>query len=117
MILVVDDDHSIVQVIREMLEREGYEVRSAHNGEDAYRHLKDPKCKGMLLDMVMPGINGAGLLMLMAADGIELPVVIMAGSPDFDEKELKQFQNVKKLMRKPFYAEDLLAVVRQYFKR
>jgi two-component system, OmpR family, response regulator len=117
MILVVDDDHTIVHLVSEILKREGYEVRAAHNGEDAYRYLKDPQCKGMLLDMLMPGINGAALLMLMAAEGVQLPVIVMAGSPDFDEDELKQFANVRKLVRKPFYAEDLLQAVRDHMKR
>jgi DNA-binding NtrC family response regulator len=117
MILVVDDNHTVVQMVSEILKREGYEVRTAHNGEEAYKLLREPKCKGVLLDMLMPGINGAGLLMLMAAEGIKLPVVVMAGSPDFDEEELKQFPNVRKLVRKPFYAEDLLQSVRDYMKR
>lgn len=115
MILVVDDDHSIVQLARSILEKAGYEVSTAHNGEQAYAHVKDSNCQGMLLDMMMPGINGPGLLMLMAADKIELPVIIMAGSPDFDEQELKEFTNVKKLLHKPFYAEDLLSSVREHF--
>lgn len=116
MILVVDDDHAVVQLVREILEREGYEVVTAHNGEQAYQHLKNPKCKGILLDLLMPGINGAGLLMLMASEKIDVPVVIMAGSPDFDEEELRAFPNVRKLMHKPFYAEDLIRAVRENFR-
>lgn len=114
MILVVDDDHTITQLTRELLEKEGYEVRVAHNGEMAYGHLRDPKCKCILLDILMPGINGAELLMLMAAEKIHIPVIVMAGSPDFDEEELKQFPNVKKLLHKPFYSEDLIEAVREH---
>lgn len=117
MILVVDDDHTIVQLVREMLEREGFEVRTAFNGESAYQHLRDAKCKCVLLDMFMPGINGAELLMLMTAENINVPVIIMAGSPDFEEDELKQFPNVKKLLHKPFYPEDLLTAVRAVSSR
>ena len=117
MILVVDDDHTIVQLVRELLEKEGYEVRSAYNGEGAYKHLREKKCRGMLLDMMMPGINGPELLMLMAADKINIPVIVMAGSPDFDEEEMKQFGNVRKLLHKPFYPEDLLAAVREYMPK
>ena len=58
MILVVDDDHAMVQTLSNVLTKEGYEVRSAHNGEEAYRHLLDQKYKGMILDMMMPDING-----------------------------------------------------------
>ena len=117
MILIVDDDHTIVQLIRELLEKEGYEIRVAYNGEMAYGHLRDPKCKGVLLDILMPGINGAELLMLMSAERIHVPVIVMAGSPDFDEDELRQFSNVKKLLHKPFYAEDLLNSIREFCKK
>jgi DNA-binding NtrC family response regulator len=112
MILVVDDDKILTQLLRTLLEGEGYEVRVANGGESAYKHLKDPKCKAMLLDIRMPGINGAELLMLMAAENIKVPVIVMAGFPDFDESEMKQFPNVKKFFHKPLYPEDVLVAVR-----
>jgi DNA-binding NtrC family response regulator len=117
MILVVDDDKVLTQLLKTLLEEAGYEVRTAFNGEEAYQHLRDPKCKGMLLDIRMPGVNGAELLMLMAAEGIAVPVIVMAGFPDFDEDELKQFPNVKKLFHKPLYPEDVLAAVREYCRK
>lgn len=114
MILVVDDDKVLTQLLRTLLEGEGYEVRVAHDGEAAYDYLKDPQCKAMLLDIRMPGINGAELLMLMAAEGNTVPVIVMAGFPDFDEEEMKQFPNVKRLFHKPLYPEEMLAAVKEY---
>jgi len=116
MILVVDDDKVLTQLLRTLLEEAEYEVQVANDGEQAYKHLKDPKCKGMLLDIRMPGVNGAELLMLMAAEGIDVPVVVMAGFPDFDEEEMKQFPNVKKLFHKPLYPEEVLAAVKEHAK-
>lgn len=117
MILVVDDDKTLVQLVRELLEKTGYEVRSAFDGAEAYRHVKDPKCKGVILDFHMPHLNGPELLMLMASDAIELPVIVMTGNHDFDETEMKQFSNVKKLLFKPLYPEELLAAVQKHFKQ
>lgn len=114
MILVVDDDKVLTQLIRQLLEDEGYKVNIAYNGEEAYRHIKDPECRGMLLDIRMPGINGAELLMLMAAEGIKVPVIVMAGFPDFDEEEMKQFPNVRKLFHKPLYPEEVLQAVKTF---
>jgi DNA-binding NtrC family response regulator len=113
MILVVDDDKVITRLLRNSLEDAGYEVRVANDGEEAYQHLKDPKCKCMLLDMRMPGINGAELLMLMSADNIRVPVIVMSANPDFSEQEMKEFGNVKKLFHKPFYTEEMLEAVKQ----
>jgi len=117
MILLVDDDHAITQVLKELLLRDGYDVRIAGNGEDAYTILKEKSCRGMLLDMLMPGINGAGLLMLMAADGIHIPVVIMTGAPDFSPDELSDFANVMGVLKKPFYPEDALVLVRKFIPK
>jgi DNA-binding NtrC family response regulator len=117
MILVVDDDKVLTQLLRSLLEDAGYEVRVAHDGESAYKQLRDPKCKGMLLDIRMPGLNGAELLMLMAAEGIRTPVIVMAGFPDFDEEEMKQFPNVRKFFHKPLYPEDVLTAVREHARK
>ena len=113
MILVVDDDKVLTKLIRKLLEEAGFQVRVANNGEEAYRHIKDPECEGVLLVMRMPGINGAELLMLMTAENIELPVIVMAAFPDYEEEELKEFPNVKKLFLKPFIPEELLTAVRE----
>lgn len=117
MVLVVDDDREMVELLRELLTSEGYEVITAANGAEAYRHVRDPRCRAMLLDLHMPAINGPELLMLMAADGIHVPVLLMTSNPDFDEEEMKQFPNVKRLFHKPLYPEDILAAVRQYDRR
>ncbi len=117
MILVVDDNPMQVQFCRELLEAEGYEVRTAFTSERAYQDLKDPKCKGMLLDLQMPGINSPALLMVMAADHARTPVVALTDNPDYQEGELKQFPNVKRLLHKPFYAEDLLEAVRKHMPK
>jgi CheY-like chemotaxis protein len=113
MILVVDDDKVLAKLLRKLLEDGGYTVQVANNGEEAYKHLKDPECLGMLLDMRMPGINGAELLMLMTAENIDVPVIVMAAFPDFEEEELKQFGNVKRLFHKPFYPDEMLAAVQE----
>jgi len=117
MIVVADDDKVLTQLLRTLLEDAGYEVRVAYDGESAYEHLKDPKCKGMLLDIRMPGVNGAELLMLMTAENIQVPVIVMAGFPDFDEEEMKQFPNVKKFFHKPLYPEEVLGAVKEYARK
>ncbi len=117
MIVVADDDRTMAALIRELLVAEGYEVRTAYDGGEAYRHLRDPQCKGMLLDVHMPGVNGPELLLLMEAEGIRCPVLVLTADPDFDEAEMKQFANVKRLFHKPFYPEAVLSAVRQHCEK
>ena len=117
MILVVDDDKELVQFCQEILEGEGYEVRTAYTADDAYLQLRDPKCKGMLLDLQMPIINSPALLMVMSADHARTPVITLTDNPDYSESELKQFPNVKRLLHKRFYAEDLVEAVRKFMPK
>ena len=117
MILVVDDDPLLIQFCREILEAENYEIRAAYTTDDAYVQLRDPKCKGMLLDLQMPVINSPALLMVMSAEHALTPVITLTDNPDYSEDELKQFPNVKRLLHKPFYAEDLLAAVRKHMPK
>ncbi len=113
MILVADDDKVMTQLLRSLLEEAGYDVEVVHDGEHAYGHLKKPECRGAIIDIRMPGLNGAELLMLMASEQIDVPVIVVAGFPDFDEEEMKQFPNVKRFFLKPLYPEEVLAAVKE----
>jgi len=113
MILVVDDDAQITTLLREALEREGYRVETAANGVQAFDLVKSPDCKCMLLDVNMPKINGPELLLLMQAEGIEVPTIVMAGFAGFEEDEMKQFGNVVTLIQKPFEMSEMLGLIKQ----
>lgn len=112
MVLIVDDDMMIVEVLRKWLERDGQQVEVCFNGKDAYDCVKDPRCRCVVLDVNMPVLNGIQLLLLMQAEGIRTPVVLMAGFKDFDEQEMGQFTNVVRFFQKPFSMEEMVAAVR-----
>lgn len=111
MILVVEDNETQRNLLTELLRQKGFTVQTASDGAQAYRHLRDPACRGMVLDFHMPGLNGPELLMLMAAEGSEIPVLLTTADHDFDEAEMKQFPNVRKLLHKPLVPEDVLETV------
>lgn len=114
MVLVVDDNDGVLTTLQDLLQSQGYEVKTARDGLEAYALLKSPDCRCMLLDVNMPRINGVELLLLMQSEGIEVPTILMAGFDDFDEREMKQFANVVRFFHKPVEAEPLLRVVRRY---
>lgn len=114
MILVVEDDATLRQLLTELLVQGGYRVETAADGAAAYAHLRDSHCKGLVLDFHMPGINGAELLLLMAAEGLAFPVLLTTADHDFDEAEMMQFPNVRKLLYKPLVPEDVLQAVGQF---
>lgn len=117
MIVVVGDDADLTDLLREFLEGEGYEVCPARDGAQAYALAREPRCKGMLLDWHMPGINAPELLLLFAAEGVQVPVLLMTSDPDFEESEMKQFANVRRLLHKPLVPEDLTEAVRAHLEK
>ncbi len=102
MILVVDDDEVLTDILQTALEKKGYRVEVAYDGVGALEHLKDQHCKLMLLDINMPRINGAELLILMNSEGIDIPTIVMAGFPDYTEEEMRSFPGVRAFLPKPF---------------
>jgi DNA-binding NtrC family response regulator len=79
-ILVVDDEPGIRDLLREILEEEGYEVRLAENGEQARSARLENKPDLVLLDIWMPDIDGLTLLKEWSASGhLTMPVVMMSG--------------------------------------
>ena len=117
MILVVDDSDALVQSVADNLERVGYSVESAVDGVDAFRHLRDPNCKLMLLSMNLPRLNGAELLILMGAEGIEVPVIVMAQMEDLSADEVAEFPDVVDFIRKPFPMDELVEKVQRHARR
>ena len=116
-VLIVDDEPLARERLRYLIGgMESFQAleQEASSGRMAIELCDQYQPDIVLMDIRMPGINGAELLMLMAAEGIEIPVIVMAGFPDFDEEEMKQFPNVRKLFHKPLYPEDVLNAVREF---
>ena len=117
MILVVDDSDALIESISGNLERLGYTVERASDGVEAFDHLRDPRCKLMLLSLNLPKINGAELLILMGAEGIEVPVIVMAKLKDLSAEEMAEFPDVVDFIKKPFPMDELVEKVRAHARR
>jgi DNA-binding response OmpR family regulator len=114
MILVVDDDKDLVRTLTRIITKEGYKVQTAPSGVEAYELVKQSECKCMLLDINMPKLNGAELLMLMQDDGLDIPTIVMAGFDDFDEQEFMGFESVVGFMHKPFETADVVSAIKKH---
>jgi DNA-binding response OmpR family regulator len=116
-ILVVDDSNALVDSISGNLERLGYSVERASDGVEAFEHLRDPRCKLMLLSLDLPKINGAELLILMGAEDIAVPVIVMAQMEDVSAEEMAEFPDVVDFIRKPFPMDELVEKVGRHARR
>lgn len=88
-ILIIEDEKSLVDVMRMKLRGLGYEVDCAQNGEEGLEKAKEGKPDAILLDIIMPGMNGYEVLERLKADPETetIPVVILSNSGRDEEVE------------------------------
>lgn len=77
-VLVADDDAAIVELVTEVLEDEGYRIRSAGDGRDALRAIATDPPDLVLTDVMMPYVDGMALTRRLRAQGNQTPVVLMS---------------------------------------
>ena len=107
-ILVVEDDLIQQSILDKLLVQEGYEVQVADNGADALLHIGKEKFDIILSDLLMPGLDGFGLIKFLNSKGIKIPVIFVTSKED-KESELKGLQlGAVDYLTKPIDREILL---------
>lgn len=108
--LVVDDDSGIRDSLAECLEAEGYRVSTAQNGADALERLAEARPDVIVVDLLMPVMNGYQFLARIREDAAlgRIPVVLMSGATPRPGHLLPA---ADALLPKPFELDDLLAAV------
>jgi len=106
-VLVIDDDASIRDVLKDYLEEHGYEVRLAADGLEGLDMIKQGGQDIAVLDIRMPYVSGIGLLKIIKEHSPDMPVICMTGYGDSPEKIAEQ-ERVDVILSKPFDLKDLL---------
>lgn len=104
-ILIIDDDIHIGNVLEEALTKEGYGVSRAYSGTEALLVLSQLKPDLVLLDLMLPGLNGEEVLPRI--EGV--PVIILSAKADIDHKVDLLLGGAADYMTKPFHTKELLA--------
>jgi CheY-like chemotaxis protein len=110
-VLVVDDEFGIGEVLEAIFTDEGYRVVTAINGRHAIERLAGNRIDLVLSDLMMPVMDGAGLLAALRADGryANIPFILMCSLP---EKHIAdRIQGYTAFMQKPFNVDEVLEVV------
>ena len=115
-ILVVDDDPEIVNAIAITLEREGYPVRRAYDGLQAVDECLDPAVKLILIDVMMPRLDGLSAL-LRIREKRNLPVIVLSAKSEDTDKILGLSMGADDYVTKPYTPQELIARVRSQLRR
>ncbi len=116
LILVVDDEASLVNVVRGYLEQAGYRVVTASNGRDAIFAAREHQPDLIILDMMMPVMDGLSFMREYQREGTA-PIIALTAQVDEMDKILGLEMGADDYVTKPFSPRELLARVRAILRR
>jgi two-component system alkaline phosphatase synthesis response regulator PhoP len=118
-ILVVDDDREIVRLVRAYLERNGYEVLTAYDGEMALHILRRERPDLMLLDLMLPARDGLDVTRVVRGDGglAAMPIVMLTARVEDHDKIVGLELGADDYVTKPFNPGEVVARVRAVLRR
>lgn len=117
-ILVVDDEASVVEVVSLYLKREGYEVRQAHDGETALAALEERKPALVVLDLMLPQIDGLEIMRRLRAEPTtNVPVIMLTARSQETDRIYGLEIGADDYVTKPFSPAELVARVRAVLRR
>jgi DNA-binding response OmpR family regulator len=116
-ILVVDDDPRLLHIVAMYLGIEGYEVMTAENGDDGLAKLQDRPPDLVILDIMMPGMDGIETCRRMRghAPTADIPIVMFSALSSDDDIERARVAGANHLITKPFNLVGLGSVVKTFF--
>ena len=115
-ILVVDDEPTVRNVIQRTLEKAGYDVITAANGQEALDKISSLDVSLVLLDIMMPGLDGFEVLERIPPD-LNIPVIMLSGIRDENTKIDALGLGADDYIEKPFSQGDLLTRIQVKLRR
>src|SRR5919201_1601369 len=116
-VLVVDDETNIVELLSVSLKFQGFEVHTASNGPAALDRAREVRPDAVILDVMMPGMDGFGLLRRLRADGIDAPALFLTARDTLQDKITGLTLGGDDYVTKPFSLEEVVARLRVILRR
>lgn len=116
-ILIADDDRDIARALTALLEHNHYSVESVLNGTDALAYALDGNYDSIILDIMMPGMDGLEVLRSLRTNGCKTPVLLLTAKGDIEDRVTGLDAGADDYLPKPFAASELLARVRAMLRR
>ena len=116
-VLVVEDEPDIQMLLSDNLEIEGYQVTKVSSAEDALSWLERRTCALMIVDVILPGIDGFELCRRLRARGVRVPILLLTARAEESDRVFGLDVGADDYVTKPFSIAELLARVRAHLRR
>jgi len=116
-ILIVEDDVRIIEFIRRGLESEGYRVECVGDGEQALSMASSPIYQLILLDLMLPKVDGLEVCLRLREQGVATPILMLTAMGSLDDKVTGLRKGADDYLTKPFAFDELLARIEALLRR
>ena len=118
-ILIVDDEQDIVESVKFVLEASDYACYCAYNGEDGLRLAKEIVPDLIILDVMMPKINGYKISRLLKFDSKykDIPILMVTARSQEEDKLIGEETGADEYITKPFEMDEIVKKVNEYLKK
>lgn len=116
-LLLAEDERELSNALIAILKHNHYSVDAVYDGEDALNYLESENYDGIILDIMMPKIDGITVLKTLRKGGNPIPVLILTAKSEIDDKVLGLDCGADDYLTKPFATKELLARIRSMTRR
>ena len=111
-ILLAEDERSLSKAIVTLLEKSNYSVDAVYDGEEAVSYIESGNYDAMILDIMMPKMDGITALKEIRSKGYNIPVLILSARSEVNDKVMGLDSGANDYLTKPFSVKELLARIR-----
>lgn len=111
-ILLAEDEKALSKVLVKIFEKNNYSVDAVYNGEDALMYITSGNYDAVVLDIMMPRLDGLSVLKKIRASGNRIPILMLTAKSEIDDRVLGLDSGANDYLPKPFDTKELLARIR-----
>ena len=111
-LLLAEDEKALSKALTTILERNNYSVDAVYDGQEALDYLEYGQYDGIILDIMMPKVDGITVLKTIRSSGNNIPVLMLTAKSEVDDKVEGLDSGANDYLTKPFQSKELLARIR-----
>jgi DNA-binding response OmpR family regulator len=116
-ILIVEDDKAILRGLVDSFKAEHFDVETSADGEEAYKLAKRNRFDSIILDVMLPGLNGFDICKQLRLDGVKTPILMLTGKGEEIDKVMGLELGADDYVTKPFSVKELIARIKALLRR